>query len=489
MSNNEQQTFPLSPFTELIAKYPLRWGIPALVISLAGVVFAFMYTPKWEASLPMIVRNEATTKTKNQQAGEFDRLEQMQTVQETILELSRSRRVVTAALAEVGPRRGKARQGWPTIKDVADLRKLVAMTPPKGGVFGMTEVFYLKVRDKDRQRAIKLASAIARNVQNEYQVLRNRKAQSMMDELARGVTMAQDELNAATEGLSKVETKVAGDLAELRILQQSPSGNSDLRVRQNALEGELRAGRQAAMTTEELLRLLTDAQTNPGGLLATPNRLLESQPSLRRLKDGLVDAQLVTARLQGQLTDKHPEVLAANIAEEEIRLHLSNELDAAVRGLRVDRKLNRARVNQLEKELAELKQRLDRLASVRAEYHNRLKEIDQLTTVLQSAQQNRSEARATHAASHVANLLTVIDQPDTGIKPVTPGRFVIILSGILGGLVVGLGIAFVTAPVEAATAPAIEVVPIPAPQPKSLAAATNVKLALAKLNGDSHRNR
>jgi uncharacterized protein involved in exopolysaccharide biosynthesis len=354
------------------------------------------------------------------------------------------------------------------------------MTPPKGAVFGKTEVFYLKVKDKNRQRAIDLAAAISRHVQKEYQQLRNRKAESMSKELVRSVMIAQDELNDATRGLSDLEAQVAGDLAELRILQQSPTGNSDLRRRLNAVETELRAAQQAAMASDELFRLLDEAQTNPGRLLATPNRLLEAQPALRRLKDGLVDAQLATARLQGQLTDDHPEVLAAKTAEEEIGRHLSNELGTAIRGVEVELRLTKARVAQLQSELKGTTQRLDRLASVRAEYGQRLAEIAQLTDVLQSAQQNLAEARASRAASHVASLITVIDQPDTGTQPLGPGRVVILLSGIVGGLAIGLGIVFVTAPLDA-DPPAVQ------PNGTSLTATrqprSSIREALNKLNG------
>ncbi|MDH3717899.1 MAG: hypothetical protein OES79_07235 [Planctomycetota bacterium] len=449
MSHSHRRIDPLSQLVDLAFQYPIRWALPAVVVALAVLAYAVVHQPKWEASLPMIVRNEATSNSARQQPGRFERLEQMQTVQETILELSRSRRVVAAALTELGPPAGKSSHAWPTTRDVAKTRKAVTMTPPKGAVFGKTEVFYLKVKDKNRQRAIDLAAAISRHVEKEYQQLRNRKAESMSKELVRSVTIAQDELNNATRGLADLESHVAGDLAELRILQQSPSGNSDLRRRLNAVETELRAAQQAAMASEELHRLLDEAQTNPGRLLATPNRLLESQPALRRLKDGLVDAQLATARLEGQLTDDHPEVLAAKTAEEEIGRHLSDELSMAIRGVQVERRLNKGRVTQLQQELEGTTQRLDRLASVRAEYGQRLEEIAQLTDVLQSAQQNLAEARASRAASHVASLITVIDQPDTGTQPLGPGRVVILLSGIVGGLAIGLGIVFVTAPLDA----------------------------------------
>ena len=56
------------------------------------------------------------------------------------------------------------------------------------------------------------------------------------------------------------------------------------------------------------------------------NRLLDSQPALRRLKDGLVDAQLRTAALQGRMSAEHPEVISAKEAETQVAARVHAEL-------------------------------------------------------------------------------------------------------------------------------------------------------------------
>jgi len=59
--------------------------------------------------------------------------------------------------------------------------------------------------------------------------LREAKARSTTEELAKAVSLAQRDLTQATDSLSKMEQRVGSDLAELRILNESPSGDSDLR--------------------------------------------------------------------------------------------------------------------------------------------------------------------------------------------------------------------------------------------------------------------
>ena len=56
-----------------------------------------------------------------------------------------------------------------------------------------------------------------------------------------------------------------------------------------------------------------------------------------------------------------------------------------------------------------------------------------------------AEARSKQAAAHTGALLQLIGEPVTGTRPVGPGRTVIVLAGMVGGLIVGLGIVVLTA--------------------------------------------
>ena len=213
----------------------------------------------------------------------------MKTVQETMLELVKGRAVLLGALREVGPPTSQAAAGdWPSDRDIEQLREAVKLSPPKGAEFGATEVFYLEVRDHDRSRAIALNQAISTELQAEFQQLRDKKAQSMIAELTKTAAVAKADLKGSIARLSKIERQVGSDLAELRVLNnEATSGDSAIRRTVTEIESELRQARAGRQANEQLLGLLRAAEEDRGRLLATPNRLLESQPSLRRLKDGL----------------------------------------------------------------------------------------------------------------------------------------------------------------------------------------------------------
>ena len=397
--NPSQPSFP-SPrdIVHLLAVHWRRWLASTVLLGIAAAVYAAASQPTWQASQALIIRNDAANN--ETRPGKFSGTDEMKTVQETILELAKGRAVLFAALAEIGPPADAAeRAAWPTDRDVQQLRDAVKLVPPKGAEFGATEVFYLDVRDHDRQRAIALSRAIVAQLQDQFQQLRDLKARSMIDELNKTVTLAKNDLNGSLARLSKIETGVGSELAELRVLNNDmTSGDGTIHRTITEIESELRQARTTQTADEQLLDLLKAAQGDPGRLLATSNRLLESQPALRRLKDGLVDAQLHTASLQGHMSALHPLVQASQQAEEEIGRHLHEELAIAIRGVDSDVRLAADHVATLQRQLALATGRLGRLAELRAVYANQVAETNNRTRLLEKAEQNLAEARAVHAA-------------------------------------------------------------------------------------------
>jgi uncharacterized protein involved in exopolysaccharide biosynthesis len=225
------------------------------------------------------------------------------------------------------------------------------------------------------------------------------------------------------------------------------ASDSALRRSGEEIRASLHENAASEKVNQELLTVLTKAQDAPGRFVATPNRLLESHPALRRLKDGLIDAQLRTAGLMGTMVADHPRVRAARESEEEIGRHLHDELALAGRGVEVELHVIADRRTLLEDQLAKTNERLCGLAAVRAGYANQVTETRNRAVLLERAEQNLSEARAARASAKAASLISRIDTPDAGIRPVGPGRIVIALCGVLGGLLTGCGVVFLSVPI------------------------------------------
>lgn len=444
MTSAPQSIVTPGQFVSILASHPRRWLAPALVVAVFAAAYALVRPATWEASQALIVRNEATGSEAS--PGKFRHSEDMKTVQETILELAGSRTVLVEALRDVGPPadRAPANEAWPGDRDVDRLRKSLKLEPPKGAEFGSTEIFYLRARDRSRPRAVALVAAICDQLEARFQQLRDTKAQSMIDELVKAVNLAREDLDESTAQLREIEQQVGSDLAELRGLQEWGSGDGQLGRTITEIRNELRDAQAAEKSSGELLILLRAAQEDPSRLVATPNRLLEAQPALKRLKDGLVDAQLRTAELRGRMSDVHPLVMAARESEQQVSRHLHNELATAISGADLDLRLNGDRIALLEDRLDAATGRLDRLAALRADYANLAAETRNRTGLLERAEEKLAEARVSQATAKAASLIGRVDAPEAGTDPVGPRRAMIVLVGLVGGLLAGLGTVLLT---------------------------------------------
>lgn len=435
----------LADFARLFVRYPLRWIVPAAVVAAGAIGYALVKPATWEAVLTLVVRGDANGA--GDSLGRFRDLTEMKKLEETLLETAKSRTSLQAALVAVGPDpEAKSTGPWPAPQDVDDLADSVEIAPPKGSEFGTTEMLYLKVKDRTPQRACALAEAVAEQMFERFQQLRDERAGSVVQELEQAVDLARAERDKSVRTLGEFERRIGGDLAELRNLEQLGSGDGDVRKLTVELENEHRQAEQAVRNLRELKALLEPAQLDPTKLLATPNRLLESQPALRRLKDGLVDAQLRTSQLLGSMSPEHPLVRAALDNEQEVRRRLHDELTAAMTGIETELGPAEALVRDRSERLAAARARLDRLASVRAEYSALNAENQHNARQLEQAEKQLLEARAAQAGATASHLVAQIGSADAGSKPLGPGKTMLMLLGVVGGLVVGAGCLLLTVP-------------------------------------------
>jgi len=445
-----QQTAPTVNIREILAilkKHHRLWGITALLITGAAIGYAVFKSPKWKATQSVIVRDEAGSHTDRQ--GQFESPDDMKTAQETILEVARNQSVAQAALLEAGPEGGgEPAEGWPSGSQARKLARKISVSAPRGAEFGHTEMIFISVIAKSPERATVLNKAVCNQLEKRLQEIRRQRAESVINELTYSVEVAQNDVDSAIAELQKIETSVGTDLIELRSLADRGSGDSNLRNELNRLKEDLRAAETRQVTMNEQQRLLTAARGNPDLLLAASGQLLESQPALRRLKDGLVDAQLRTAELLGRMSADHPNVQAAQAAEQGVRDEIHRELDSAVRTLAADKEVVAAQTADLNSRLHSVQTRLDRLAGLRARYTSLVDSHAHKQRVLEQATENLAEARAAESRASVASLLTRMDEPVVGSRPEGARTSTIILTGIFGGLATGFGLVFLTVPLS-----------------------------------------
>jgi len=435
----------LQPFVKTIRTHWKVWGSITGCCFVAAVLFAATKPDTWQATQSLVLRDEAVGQLSGR--GRFDSLDTLKAAQELVVEVARKDSVLSAALKEVGPPPGKKVSAtWPSTREIEAIRQHSAVVPPNGAEFGTTEVLHLSVQANQREYTVRLTDQLSHQLELALQDIRNRKADSVISELENAQTIAQNDLARATDRLKREETKIGSDLGELRSLNDASSGDGNLRNAWNQIRQQLRDSDAELARLQEQWNILTAAQQHPDQLIATPNQLLESQPALRRLKDGLVDAQLRTSQLQGLMSENHPQVQSAIAAEAEVRQHLREELAVALRGIEADLRVQKTRIKSITKQEVDVRTRLDNLAGIRAQYANLVADVDKCNQVLAEVHQQLADARANKKAAETTSLITRIDDVSIGENPVGPGRSIIAGAGLLGGLLLGMGVCLLLTP-------------------------------------------
>lgn len=449
-------SFPASTSLRELTQHARRsyysWLVPTVFATLLAAGYSFIRPEVWRASQVLLVRDEAIGGLGR--PGAFEGTDAMKTAQETILEIARDHKVVAGALEALGPTdasagaaSGSTPGAWPSPADIEQARQQITITTGMGAEFGRSEVIYLSAESPTEARSIALAAAVCDQLERQLKELRNARATSIRAELTDRRELAQTDLNRANAELQSMEAEVGSDLAELRMLHSANANSGTLATSLVALEHQLTSARATRDETQKLRDQIAAARESDfQDEVASSRRLLESQPSLRGFKDALVAAQQNKARLLGTMSPSHPEVQGAQMAEQEIRQQLRSELDVALRGVESDLRFSETLIQSLEAQRVAMCARLERVARLRTHYGQLVAEVEQHTAIVEQAQKDLADARARQAGAQASSLLTRWGEPRTGGRPLGPGRAVLILAGLLGGLVTGLGCLFLATP-------------------------------------------
>lgn len=426
----------------------LRWSPVWLITTIATTALGlgyvmFLKQDIWVASQAMIIRDEVGG-TLNRQ-GRFDSKEAMKAAQETILEIARNPQVVHNALSSIDAIRHKNFNEEEIQTFVSD--QLVVRSP-KGSEFGTTEIFYVDIRDPNKEQAVRLNKAICDALERRMQEIRMARYHGIVNELEHALEIAQEQREKATESLRKLENSVGQDLTELRGLTDSPNGSGTLKPLVDQLTSERSQAESQINQLQEDLAFLDRLQSDPSRVLVAPSNLLNSQPGLKRLCEGLVDSQLQESQLSGRFTDEHPSVKAARVALTTIRNQLGDELKLARSSVESEIRVINERLKLIDQKLKQGQERIINLTAIRADYANALAEVKNRTTIIEQIEKDLSAAEANRRAANQSSLITRLDSPVLGDKPMGPGKTTIMVAAIAAGLLSGIGIVLLFAPID-----------------------------------------
>ena len=320
---------------------------PACLVAAAAGVYAFVAKPSWLASQTLILRNEAANNETG--PGKFNRTEELKSVEETIWSWPRAK----ACWRRPWPRSvrppTRATEAWPSARDVDALRRLRDARAAQGR----------RVRHRRG-----LPSGRARCGPRSGRAGSNR---AICDQLAgplpgtprrqgpehdrrsspRRSAWPRPTWTRRPPGWRQSRSSSAATWRSFAACTTRPPATAPCGAPPPRSTATCGTPAPPNRPTGSCSACCSAATSDPGRLLAMPNRLLDSQPALKRLKDGLVDAQLHTAALEGHMSAEHPLVIAAEEAEQRNRAAICDEELAVVAGsleaeLRLDAPPHRA---------------------------------------------------------------------------------------------------------------------------------------------------
>jgi uncharacterized protein involved in exopolysaccharide biosynthesis len=443
MSTDNQLQNLLNQIHSSLKKHLWLWVAPTILFGVLGTTYAAFKSSTWKSWQVIHVRDDGNA------TGRFGDTDSRKAAQETVIEMSRNRSVIEAALRDMGPPKSLFRiKEWPTSGDVNGVRDAVSISAPPGTELGNADVIHLTVKSKSKEHALELNRAVCNQLDIHLQQLRMSKAEGLVTELKNKQALAKKELQSATSELKKMEREIGKDLGELRTLDQTGSGESNLRTSLTQITNDMRASKNRRMEQQQLGEILERATADATKLVSIPDRLLDSQPELRRLKDGLAGSQLKIAELQGTMSETHPAVRAAERELNEIRAQISNRLPALTESVRADIQVITEQVNSLQRELLQVQNRLAELASLRAPYSNLVNMVQNRRDQLTEVNQSLSRAQAIFTSATMSSVFTRVGETEVGDSPIGPGRSTIAMASWIGGLMIGIGLVMLASPIE-----------------------------------------
>ena len=443
---------PWKHLRTVVVMFAPVWAGAALLFGTAGICYSLIRSELWSARQPLVIRDEASSSV--DRLGRFGSQTELKAAQETLLEMAQNPEVVAAALRAIGPptagRRsavGPSAPAWPSPEVVDGIAlKRVNVTAPQGSEFGNTEVVYLVVKAENRSRAAAFCRAMLQHLTEYLREVRRTRADSIVHERTQARDLARDNLDEVAGRMREMEIDFGSDLGELRSLNEMLSGDGTNRRELETTTRELQQAELELRKAESLYDLLVIGTEDPQQLVISGHDLLSSQPSLERLKVGLIDAQLQTSQMSGTLTADNPKLRAAVAREQEIKQRIQHEAEAVVRAMRPSLRLGRDRVVRLNEKSSRLHDRLSRLAQSRTHYAKLDAEMRHRTEQLSQAETALADAVASRSAAVTTNLLVELGPPQVSDTPAGASASVLTLGATSAGLIFGFGVVFLIAP-------------------------------------------
>jgi len=422
---------------ELIFSLFVRSGLIVVIFSaifLFALVLAIALPPVYKATAKFSMTIPKTMDPLERSTA-YDYSNQFKRQLQEQKELITSNRVltkVTEALS-LGSRRN-------ITKTLDGLRGKLEVTPPKGETFEDTNFYYLTFKDRTAHRATKLAHAIADAYLETFRELAQEKADYSYSFYKEQSQELYDRMHTEELKLKNYEREQAVILIEILNLEAS-EGSSNAETGPTALLTRF-AGKYHELQ-EELagIRMAIKSIEKP----SQAKRIPVVPPEMEQAGRAITVFKRKVAQLQIQLNEMKPrfrqkfELLQQ--VEKELNLNIASlkrELGRSVAAKKIQARSIEARLAELEKTIAELKERIRLTAAEKSKYDQLRNAFNLAKEAYVSAMSQLEEARLAQALNKGKQHISYIDKPIVPDKPFKPNRPLIVILGFIAGAFLGI---------------------------------------------------
>lgn len=308
---------------------------------------------------------------------------------------------------------------------VATLRREIEIVPIR-----LTRLVEVRVENPDPRLATNIANALAFTFVGNNMELRRGRALDAVRWMESELKQRRDQVREADEQLQEYKEKhdmVSLEQTQNIVLQAAIQAQTDYHKAQS----EATAAQQVA---NEVTRLV-----NSGTPLDVIPEISQS-PTIRELNVQLAQKEAVLQGLLTRYKEKWPTVIQARKDLESLRQSLNDECRKIYESILARAQIAKATEMRLEELKEERQKELLRMNRLRIEYDEAVRESEQ-TKILYANLLGKFQESEVSSKNSVNNM-RVVDAAELPLLPVKPKIPVVLILGVVGGLAVGLGLAF-----------------------------------------------
>lgn len=322
-----------------------------------------------------------------------------------------------------------------------ELRQRIEVTPPGGQTFAESSTFIISYSDLNPEKTAEVASFIANIYMMEYENLAKEKTDYSYGFFRDQTNELYKDMILKADALRDYETKQAQALIEiLNLNPDTPTGE----VGPHALLNQFQA--KYYELTEELTAInaainILENEMKQNRVPALPEDMEVFGRAVVTYRNKVAQLDILMNEMKTQFTESFTPFQRTQKEYELSVSALREEVSRAIRSQRMSADTISARIQEVEKVILELQERITSTAYERSEYEKIKQDYDVAREAYLFARNQTEQARLASAVNQANQHLTLVEKPMIPSRPASPNRRLIISLGFMAALLLGLGMA------------------------------------------------